>query len=106
MQSITAQELGKIYGEIEHGKMDREEMIRVLRDIIKKINELYEWHDARDEDGALKWWNKGSIERTIKVLKVQQDRLEAKLDSVLKKSGRSGQYSLVHKGRKDEDVQD
>ena len=39
-----------------HRKLDR---------IIEVLTELHKWHDQRDEDGALKWLNKPSIEREI-----------------------------------------
>ena len=84
------EDLLKIYREIEHSKEDRADMLSILREIKPLVGELHEWHDARDEDGALKWWNKGSVERSIKRIEAKVDRIEEKLRT--KSTGRSGEY--------------
>ena len=92
-ETITVQQhedLLKIYREIEHSKEDRADMLSILREIKPLVGELHEWHDARDEDGALKWWNKGSVERSIKRIEAKVDRIEEKLRT--KSTGRSGEY--------------
>ena len=89
------EELLRIYREIEHSKEDREAMLKLLRQLQVLIKELHEWHDARDEDGVLRWWNKASIERSIKRVEVKVDRVEAALHALTKKTSRSGQYSFV-----------
>jgi peptidoglycan hydrolase CwlO-like protein len=38
----------------------------------EKIRNLYEWHNAKDEDGVFRWWNKPS---TIKAIEGALDNI-------------------------------
>jgi len=59
------EQLMAIHGEIENSKEDRAKMLKILCTLAGMLKDLYQWHDQRDEDGALKWLNKRSLEREI-----------------------------------------
>ena len=42
------------------------EVKTILDEMARKVEDLYKWHDQHDDDGAFKWYLKGSTEDALK----------------------------------------
>ncbi len=53
-----------------------------VQKITRQIDDLYQWHDVRDEDGVLRWHNRKSLEDAMKTLAQSMADLSRTLVSI------------------------
>lgn len=54
----------------------KDELTALARDIKLRIDELYKWHDVRDEDQVPVWYLRKSFERELVQLRGALDKLQ------------------------------